>query len=80
MQTLSAGEKQRLAFARVLFHRPRIAFLDESTSALDVSCEQRLYEELRVAGVTYVSVGHRESLVSCHDRVINLVSSDSAIF
>ena len=74
---MSAGEKQRLAFARVLFHRPRVAFLDESTSALDSACEQRLYEELRSIGVACVSVGHRESLAACHDRVVVLVDTSS---
>lgn len=44
---LSVGEQQRLAFARVLFNRPQVVFLDESTSAMDEGLEHALYSLLR---------------------------------
>ena len=69
---LSLGEQQRLAFARVLLSRPRLALMDEATSALDVDNEQRLYAELKAAGVTFVSVGHRPTLAAFHDVVLRL--------
>ena len=56
-QILSGGEKQRLAFARILLHRPDIVVLDEATSALD--------PEL-------VSVAHRPELEAFHSRKITL--------
>eukprot|EP00931_Biecheleriopsis_adriatica_P041253 TRINITY_DN23601_c0_g1_i1.p1 TRINITY_DN23601_c0_g1~~TRINITY_DN23601_c0_g1_i1.p1 ORF type:complete len:636 (+),score=147.44 TRINITY_DN23601_c0_g1_i1:31-1908(+) len=67
---LSMGEQQRLAFARVFLHRPAFAFLDESTSAMDLRNEKHIYEELRRCGVSYVSVGHRQSLRDFHSVVL----------
>lgn len=69
---LSLGEQQRLAFARLLIHRPRFAVLDEATSALDRKNEAHLYGLLKEMGIHYISVGHRESLLEYHDRVLAL--------
>jgi putative ATP-binding cassette transporter len=69
---LSLGEQQRLAFARVLLSRPKYAMLDEATSALDVTNERELYELIQDLGVTYVSVGHRPSLLAYHEKVLVL--------
>jgi ABC-type uncharacterized transport system fused permease/ATPase subunit len=69
---LSLGEQQRVAFARVLLARPALVLMDESTSALDTRNERVLYEALRAAGVTYVSVGHRPTLLSYHQRALLL--------
>jgi putative ATP-binding cassette transporter len=64
---LSLGEQQRLAFARVLVSRPRLVVLDEATSALDMASEAAMYEALAaLPGVTYISVGHRPSLLRYH--------------
>ena len=69
---LSLGEQQRLSFARLLFKRPAIAFLDESTSALDEPNEDRLYKYLRKHRYTYVSVGHRSTLLKHHDWLLRI--------
>jgi vitamin B12/bleomycin/antimicrobial peptide transport system ATP-binding/permease protein len=73
-QTLSGGEKQRLAFARLLLHNPDIVVLDEATSALDEKSQDKMMqmvtEELPKA--TIVSVGHRAELEAFHSRKIVL--------
>jgi putative ATP-binding cassette transporter len=71
-QLLSLGEQQRLAFARLLLTKPRYAILDEATSALDEANEANLYKELNNLGTKYVSVGHRPSLLSYHEQVLQL--------
>jgi len=71
-QLLSLGEQQRLAFARLLLTEPRYALLDEATSALDEANEAKLYNELQKTGATYISVGHRSSLLLFHQQVLNL--------
>jgi putative ATP-binding cassette transporter len=73
-QTLSGGEKQRLAFARILLHRPDIIVLDEATSALDPESQDKLMELLttELAATTLVSVGHRPELEAFHSRKIIL--------
>lgn len=69
---LSPGEQQRLGVARVLYHRPMLAFLDESTNAIPEVMERRIYELLNQEGVTVVSVGHRSSLMTVHQHVLSL--------
>src|SRR5262249_18425177 len=69
---LSLGEQQRLAFARLLLTKPQYAMMDEATSALDVHNEERLYRLLQAAEITYVSVGHRPSVVQYHQYVLEL--------
>jgi vitamin B12/bleomycin/antimicrobial peptide transport system ATP-binding/permease protein len=77
-QTLSGGEKQRLAFARVLLHRPDIIVLDEATAALDTPSQDRvmtmLWQELKHA--TVVTIGHRPELAHFHHRKIILRRGD----
>eukprot|EP00850_Spirogloea_muscicola_P022300 SM000287S10622 [mRNA] locus=s287:46550:70089:+ [translate_table: standard] len=68
---LSTGEQQRIALARVILHRPAIAFLDEATSALDGANEARLYTLLKQHVGSFVSVGHRTSLLQYHTQVLH---------
>lgn len=70
--TLSLGEQQRLAFARLVIGKPNVAILDECSSALDVASEDRLYSYLRGTEIGYISVGHRPTLFKYHDVVLRL--------
>ena len=74
---LSLGEQQRLAFARLLVTRPRYVILDEATSALDLRNEENLYRQLQQTETTFISVGHRESLLNYHRYALEL-SRDSS--
>ena len=69
---LSMGEQQRVAFARLLLTKPRYAILDEATSALDVENEQGLYQHLQTLSTTYISVGHRPTLLQYHHQVLEV--------
>eukprot|EP00887_Chlorella_sp_A99_P007088 scaffold2.g7088.t1 len=70
---LSLGEQQRIAFLRLLYHAPALAFLDEATSAVDAATEAALYAALRERCPCYVSIGHRMQLVACHTHVLEAV-------
>lgn len=69
---LSLGEQQRVIFLRLFLTQPKFAILDESTSALDEPNEAKLYQKLRDSGITYISVGHRSTLLDFHDDVLQL--------
>ncbi len=71
-RTLSPGEQQRLAAARVLLQKPDFLFLDEATSALDPDNETMVYKVLneRLPDAAIVSVAHRKSLEAFHDQTL----------
>jgi ATP-binding cassette subfamily B protein len=73
-QTLSAGERQRIALARVLLANPKILVLDEPTSALDEANERAIADTLvRVAeGRTAILITHRASLARIAHQTIRL--------
>ncbi len=69
---LSGGQVQRLALARAIYRRPRILFLDEATSHLDVDTEQQVLRNIRRLGITTISVAHRPAAVDEASQVIRL--------
>ncbi len=68
---LSGGQRQRIAIARMIVSDPKIAILDESTSALDVHTEAHLYEALEpfFAGRTTIMIAHRLSTIRKADYI-----------
>jgi len=74
-RTLSGGEQQRLAFARLFLHKPDIVVMDEATSALDPESQAMLMEKLGelLPKTAIISVGHRPELEAFHERKVNLV-------
>ena len=71
-EILSLGEQQRLAFARILLNKPDYVVLDEATSALDTSNESNLYRYLLDTNTTFISVGHRPSLIRYHRWILEM--------
>ena len=69
---LSGGQQQRLLLARALYRRPRLLFLDEATSHLDESCEQRILDHLQSLRITVVTVAHRSGVIKRASKVIDL--------
>ena len=73
-QVLSGGEKQRLAFARMLIQNPKVIVMDEATAALDPLSQERLMRLVleRLPAATLVSVAHRVELEAFHTRKLVL--------
>ncbi|SDM82079.1 ABC transporter ATP-binding protein/permease [Nonomuraea jiangxiensis] len=74
-KVLSPGEQQRIAFARILLTKPKVVFLDESTSALDESLEFVLYQLVRaqLPDTIIVSVSHRSTVEQHHTHELELL-------
>jgi putative ATP-binding cassette transporter len=74
-KVLSPGEQQRIAFARILLTKPKVVFLDESTSALDEGLEFLLYQLVRteLPDTILVSVSHRSTVEQHHTHELELV-------
>ncbi|KAI4132263.1 MAG: hypothetical protein LQ338_000815 [Usnochroma carphineum] len=75
---LSGGEKQRIAFARLIYHEPRFAIIDEGTSAVSSDVEGLLYETCKARGITIVVISTRVSLKRYCDYNLTLGLEDTA--
>jgi len=70
--SLSGGQKQRLILARALYREPKLLFLDEATSHLDMGNERRVNEAVGRLALTRVIVAHRPETIASADRVLVL--------
>ncbi|KTD46637.1 ABC transporter [Legionella rubrilucens] len=75
--TLSGGQKQRILLARALYKQPKILFLDEATSHLDIENERRINQSLNQLAITQVVIAHRPETIKMADRVIHLQGKKS---
>ncbi len=72
-QALSGGQRQKIAFARMLYRNPEIIILDEASSALDTESEEQLMKvvkQLREEGKTVIMIAHRLSTVTNADTIV----------
>ncbi|GJN36383.1 hypothetical protein PR202_gb25236 [Eleusine coracana subsp. coracana] len=69
---LSLGEQQRLGMARLFYHKPKFAILDECTSAVTTDMEERFCKKVRAMGTSCITISHRPALVAFHDIVLSL--------
>ncbi|GHA75001.1 colicin V biosynthesis protein [Lysobacter bugurensis] len=68
--SLSGGQKQRVILARALYRNPKLLFLDEATSHLDVTKERLVNEAVKQLELTKVIVAHRPETIASADRVL----------
>jgi ATP-binding cassette subfamily B protein RaxB len=73
--SLSGGQKQRIFLARALYKKPRVLFLDEATSHLDVPMERAVNAAVSELQITKVVVAHRPETIRSAERVIEISPS-----
>lgn len=70
--SLSGGQKQRLLLARALYRKPKILFMDEATSHLDVQLEHYVNLAIKQLNMTRIIIAHRPETIINAERIMQL--------
>ncbi|KAG7092761.1 hypothetical protein E1B28_009086 [Marasmius oreades] len=77
---LSGGDQQKIAWARLFYHNPRYAVLDEATSLVPPDMEGRMMEHATKLGITLLTVSHRPSLWKYHHMILHYDGQGGYVF
>lgn len=77
---LSGGLQQRVAMARLFYHAPKYAILDECTSSVTLEIEKVMYDEAKRLGITLMTVSHRRSLWKYHTNILQFDGQGHYVF
>ncbi|KAL6717325.1 ATP-binding cassette long-chain fatty acid transporter pxa2 [Lecanora helva] len=77
---LSVGLQQRIAMARLFYHAPKYAILDECTSSVTLEVEKQMYDTAKSLGVTLITVSHRRSLWRYHGWILQFDGKGGYLF
>lgn len=77
---LSGGLQQRVAMARLFYHAPKYAILDECTSSVTLEIEKVMYDEAKQLGITLMTVSHRRSLWKYHTNILQFDGQGHYVF
>lgn len=77
---LSGGLQQRVAMARLFYHQPKYAILDECTSSVTLETEKVMYENAKALGITLMTVSHRRSLWKYHTHILQFDGQGHFVF
>ncbi|KAK5112021.1 hypothetical protein LTR62_004555 [Meristemomyces frigidus] len=77
---LSTGNQQRIAAARLFYHRPKYAILDECTSSVTAETEKIVYDEAKRLDITLMTVSHRRSLWRYHGWILQFDGQGGYVF